>query len=91
MYRKEQGFHSRTCLPSGGNTRQAGRGLRFPFSLRAPAVKPVQHEFNAPLDVVQKQSFLFIPHRAKNLINIGLLALFFCPLVCQNIRRRIFL
>lgn len=84
MYRKEQGFHSRTCLPSGGNTRQAGRGLRFPFSLRVPAVKPVQHEFNAPLDVVQKQSFLFIPHRAKKSYKYRTFGPVFFPVCLQD-------
>lgn len=91
MYRKEQGVRSRTCSSGRGLLCKAGRVLRFPFSTRSVMAEEERYKLNNFLYVVQKQSFLFTPNRAKNLINIGLLALFFFSFVCKTMGRRVFL
>lgn len=92
MYRTEQGFLSRTCLPDGLTALTAERAPRFPFSrVKRPCFsygKPVPSHKSAVFVV---NPFFIIPNRAKILIQIGLLALFFYPSVCKNIFRRIFL
>lgn len=91
MYCKKQGFRLRTCLPGGSLSCKAGRVLLFPFSRESIFSEQTRCRRRSPLNLAEESLFSYIPHRAKNLIKIGLLALFFCPLVCQNIRRRIFL
>ena len=91
MYCKKQGFRLRTCLPGGDFSCKAGPALLFPFSRESIFSEQTRCRRRSPLNVTEEPFFSYIPNRAKNLINIGLLALFFCPVVCKNISRRIFL
>lgn len=89
MYRMEQGFLSRTYLLSGLDERTGKREAHFPFSrlkFRFPGMQTgAERQFPFSLSL-----FLNTPNRAKNLIKIGLLALFFCLPKCQNVGRRAF-
>lgn len=90
MYRKKLGFRPCTCLPGGEILCKAGHGARFSF-FPLDVLEGARCRAIASLSAVKKHAFLFIPNRAKNLINIGLLALFFYAFVCKTIGRRIFL
>lgn len=89
MYRMETLFLPCTHLPQRLKPQTAGAGAAFYFSLLKTACIQAVFFLQKPLYVIQFNkkyvySLISVLFRAKNLIKIGLLALFILPFSCNT-------